>query len=133
MTTSQQTQLADLKTGTHFTLELGNMTVSDGLPKADVAYFSGVVQEVKDDGSLKVDFTTSSTIYDSENHHAGEKGTIPQFVNSAGWDGYTPDIRVFQTKDCLKIVRIHQGAIAENISAETFHMKISKYLLGKEK
>ena len=119
MTTSQQTQLTDLKAGTHFTLELGNMTVSDGLPKADVAYFSGVVQEVKDDGSLKVDFTTSSTIYD-----AGEKGTIPQFVNSAGWDGYTPDIRVFQTKDCLKIVRIHQGAIAENISAETFHITI---------
>ena len=124
MTTSQQTQLADLKAGTHFTLELGNMTVSDGLPKADVAYFSGVVQEVKDDGSLKVDFTTSSTIYDSENHHAGEKGNIPQFVNSAGWDGYTPDIRVFQTKDCLKIVRIHQGAIAENISAETFHITV---------
>ena len=119
MTTSQQTQLDDLKAGTHFTLELGNMTVSDGLPKADVAYFSGVVQEVKDDGSLKVDFTTSSTIYD-----VGEKGTIPQFVNSAGWDGYTPDIRVFQTKDCLKIVRIHQGAIAENISAEAFHIII---------
>ncbi len=119
MTTSQQTQLGDLKAGTHFTLELGNMTVSDGLPKADVAYFSGVVQEVKDDGSLKVDFTTGSTIYD-----AGEKGTIPQLVNSAGWDGYAPDIRVFQNKDCIKIVRIHQGAIAENISAETFHITI---------
>ena len=42
-----------------------------------------------------------------------------------GWPvDHTPDVRMFQTKDYLKIVRIHQGAIAENISTETFHITI---------